>query len=867
MQPARNTRPEASLVVPLHELADLGPEIVGGKAHSLGVLAEAGFRVPNTVVLTTTALQIFLADAGLRPPSSSASDDELESFRQQITSSALPSSFRLLLEQARSSHLGRGALAIRSSGTSEDLRDASFAGQYETYLNVQGTEKLEDAVKACWASLWKPGIYEYARTKGVTLEPRMAVIVQDLVLADTAGVTFTVNPMTGREEECLVEAVFGLGEPLVSGRAPADRYVLGIESGEVIESEIANKTNRALPTDEGIELVPVPLEESETPALTHSDLSEMARFAGDVQEHYGQPMDIEWAYSKGELFALQARPITQISFSPDLGEWTTADLRDGGVSSTVCSPFMWSLYDYIFEYSMPVYFKGLRLTPAKRQATWARMFFGRPYWNLAEVKRAMENVPGYSEDTLHADLGVDVDEGYRGKRTPVTLRGLLRALPTLVALKKSYRERLAYNREFAAAFDERKRPFDVRPREIAALDDKTFTARYRSLIQDFYFDTETAYFLTVYNTSNSKLDFTPVLERVNALADNSLDAPTLLAGLVDLSHLKPIKDMNRLVADLISTGAGLDDEKVADFAWRWRHHGRRELDVRVPRWPEDLEFVRQMLESAMETYDADKTPEVLEKELYRRYENMRDEGLKAARFRPLLQSSFRKKLELVRQYAWWREEMRDYSTFVHALIRLWSLEAANRLVAASILDESDDLWHLHWPDVMSALEGEMDASDVRRRVRRGRRLVQSFRNFDNPNEIGTHFRRMHEKDSSSNGEELRGTPCSPGRVVGRARVVHSLEEGARLEKGDVLVTVFTDPAWTPLFPSLGGVVTETGGVLSHAAVISREYGIPAVLGVSRATNRIADGDPIVLDGRQGVVMVLEKQPIKSIDES
>ncbi len=828
----------------------------------MGVLLAAGFDVPDGFVVTVAAFETVLQAPALAARVAAVEtalvagelpdESTLAALREAILAVELPPALRQQLAEAYGA-LANPRVAVRSSGSREDLDDASFAGQYETYLNVRGEVALERALKQCWASLWQSRVLQYAsRHREGASGLRMAVVVQEMAAAEVAGVAFTVNPLTGRQEEMLVEAVFGLGESLVSGRANADRFVLAAANGDVMQQELAAKTLQVVPVEIGVEERQVEGEEATRVTLTGEELRKLAQVSADIQEHYGRPMDIEWSFAAGRLYILQARPITHLAFAAEIGQWTTADFRDGGVSSEVCSPFMWSLYELALQSSMPTYFKALKLIPQDHEATWARMFFGRPYWNLSEVKLGLERIPGYSEDSFHADLGVDVDREFEGKKTRTTVTGVLRALPTLFALKRNYRERLGQNQAFLTQFEERKAPFDISAADIAALDDEAFLRSYAELIEDLYRDTETSYFYTIYNTSNSKLDFKPCFEKVNALAGGSLDEPTLLTGLQNLSHLRPMKDLHAVVEAVHQRGGEIDDALVAEFAHRWRHHGRRELDIRVPRWDQDHDYVRDMLEAALEHHDAERDPAEVERRHVQAHSAALSTALAPLRWRPLLRRSFIAKLELVRRYAWWREEMRDCSSFLYYLVRQWTVDAARRLVAADMLASTDSIWALSFTEVLQALRGALSSSEVKARAACGERMMRSYRNFANPNEIGSHFRFAREQSPPTEGA-LRGTPCSPGRVTGRARIIGSLEEAHSLEPGDILVTRFTDPGWTPLFGRIRAVVTETGGVLSHAAVISREYGIPAVLAVSGATEAIVDGTTITVDGCQGIV--------------
>jgi phosphohistidine swiveling domain-containing protein len=853
------------LLLDLGAVAEAGRELVGGKAQSLGVLTAAGFSVPGGFVLTTCALDQFLAAPALtarvaevtRALANGAGEPDeamLAAVRADVLAAPLPATLADALHAAYTARFpGAAAVAVRSSGTREDLEGASFAGQYETFLNVRGAAELERAVKQCWASLWQPRVLAYARHRGGGADGlSMSVVVQELVAADVAGVLFTVNPLTGDESEALIEAVPGLGEALVSGKVNVDRYVVDVARGATLRREIGAKETKIVAAVQGTEEVALAGSETEAPTLDEAQLRALTELGAAIQEHYGRPMDIEWVYAGGRLSVVQARPITQLNFAPELGEWTTADFRDGGVSAGVCSPFMYSLYELAMSHSMPDYFKDLRLVPRDHDTAWIRMFFARPYWSMGEVKRALERIPGYREDSFHADLGIGADPEHPGKTTPTTVGGVVRALPTLFALLRSYKERLAINRAYVAGFAERKRPFDLTANELRGLDAATFEERIEQLITSFYLDTESTYFFTIYNTSNSKLDFSSAFAKVNQACGGGLGELDLVSGLTNLSHLRPMKDMHRVLTELRAAGRSVDDIVVRDFAQRWGHHGRKELDIRVPRWADDLGFVRDMLERALAAFDPASDPDAHERAQRARFETARAQVVRGLRWRPFLRRSFAKKLERMRTYAWWREEMRDYSSYLYHLVRAWTLESARRLVAAGVLAEVEDIWALPFQDALAAGRGTLSAAEVRARVRAGQRLLRSFRNFANPNEIRSHG-ASRTPASVASGNALRGTGCSPGRVTARARVVRTLEEAAAIEAGEVLVTLFTDPGWTPLFARIAAVVTETGGVLSHAAVISREYGIPAVLAVAGATRAIRDGDTVTIDGAAGTV--------------
>jgi pyruvate,water dikinase len=853
---------DESLVLGFGEIGEGQRALVGGKAYSLAALHAAGFRVPEGFALTTRALERVIEQPAVAAALAAvATGGDLGPVREQLLGAGLPAEVRGAVAAAFGQRFtDRDPLAVRSSGTKEDLEGASFAGQYETVLNVRGETALELAIKRCWASLYTARVAQYAaKQAGGASGLGMSVVIQRMVPAEVAGVLFTVNPMTGREREMIIEAAFGLGEALVSGRVNADRFVVDAVTGAVLERAVTEKALKIVPNADGTTReVSLAGEEARRPTLSDAQLAELAELGAAIAEHYGRPMDIEWAYAGETLHVLQARPITRLNFAADIGEWTTADFREGGVSSDVCSPFMWSLYELAFDHSMDKYFKAIHLVGASDRTKWTQMFFARPYWNLGGVKQALMSVPGFNERNFDTDLGIEPGYEGPGRTTAVTVGGVARALPVLFSLRRSYAEVLAHDRRYVAAFARRKEPYDLDEAALAALDRETFAKRYRSLITDFYFETETSYFTTIYNTSNCKLDFKVHFNRAKEAAGGTLDLLSLMSGLKDLSHLRPSKDLHDLCARLSREGRPLDDVAVREFATRWKQHGKKELDIRVPRWKDDLPFVRQMMEQALAAFDEKQDPTAQTERQHAAYLAERGRALAALRLRPWAGRAFKKWLELVRSYAWWREEMRDYSSYVYYLVRMWSVEAARRLCAAAHLGAPDDIWYLTYRDAIALVDGTLSAVEADRRVATGRRMVRSFRNFQNPNEIGNQYRVEPPAARPAGAGALRGTGCSPGRVEGTARVIKKLDEMERVGQGDILVTIFTDPGWTPLFARLSGVVTETGGVLTHAAVISREYGIPAVLAVPGATQRIGDGDRIAVDGTGGTVEILTR---------
>lgn len=856
----------------LGDIVDDDLHLVGRKTLGLAQLALAGFNVPDGTCVTTAAFApIHESLAGVEDPSHALAKMATLPFVEELTE-AVAAETRALL--------GDAPVAVRSSAVLEDLPAASFAGQYETFLNVSGRE-VAASVRKCWASIWSPRLVSYCAKNRIPQEKiRMAVLVQKMVPAEVSGVLFTLNPLSGVDTEMLLEASWGLGEGVVSGRVSPDRFVLDVSSRQVLSSEVGEKRTKFVPHPGGTREVEVDARDRRRPCLDAIQQGELLETGRRIQIHYGRPQDVEFAWSGGRLYVLQSRPITTYGFSPDFGEWTTADFRDGGVAASVCSPFMWSLYDFIWRRTLPDYLKGLKLLEGEiDRDQWGKVFFGRPYWNLGAVKRCLFNIPGFVERNFDTDLSIRVTYEGNGVTTPVTPWRVLKAVPTIIALNATYRRQLAFDLEFVERFERVEEGYDRLP--IRELSLSALVPHFRRLIEETYFETESNYFLTIFNQSNSKIDFKQSLDKVLA-AGHELSDLNLISGIPRLRTLMPLYDMwrlarkleaNTVMRDLLLSRATdeivkmMSSSEAGDPAWsdirdyirRYRYHSRSELDLTVPRWDEDVSFVVETLRDFLKEGNETEDPELMNQrrhELYLAERRKAEDAFPRSPVRRWLSFSRRQffsRLELVRKYTWWREEMRDRSARTYYLVRKYTMEIARRWVAEGVLEQEGDIFFLSFRQVFDVLDFRMTAPQARAAARGARDHNASFRNFENPNEIGSRWTIGSEQTTASSNGVLHGIGGSPGRALGPSKVIRSIAESRRLLKGDVLVTRFTDPGWTPVLNLVSAVITETGGLLSHAAIICREYGIPAVLNVSGATTILSDGQIVEVDGDRGTV--------------
>ena len=849
----------------------------GKKAESLIQLISHGFPVPSGAVITTNAFRTFAIDNGFNylvdeiVSSSSDTTDKIVELRNNIYEGILPERLREDIQQYYHNKQPETRFAVRSSGTKEDLADASFAGQYKTLLNVRTIDEVYKAIKECWVSAYSDNVMTYINDKQIgSTNLELAVIIQEMVTAEKSGILFTVNPVKGIDREMVIEACFGLGESIVGGSVNPDQYYYNWYEKIEVERIIGHKSKStvAKKDQQGTIEIDNSLEKQTLPVLDKKEVERIASLGLRIQEIFGFPIDIEWACENNNFYILQSRPITSISFTAIEGEWTTADFKDGGVSSSVCTPLMWSLYDFVFKSTMTEYLKKIKLLNKRKQVVWTKMFFCRPYWNLSEVKKALIELPGFIEKNFDTDLGIEITYNGDGASSKTTPKSILKGLKVYFSLKKSFKKQMEYCPGFKAKQIESLKSLEGFDPYSLNRDD--FFAFYKKFIKDDYFRSESSYFYLIYDNSNLQTLFKNAYKKLNTKAD----LLTLLSGLKDLSHLRPnyrLWDISRKikadeharafwshtsVPDVIEL-LGRDSKKhyldeLKAFIQEFKYHSTRELDLMVPRFGEAPTFV---IERCKELINLDQSfdPYSLNDKQHKNYLKERTLFLKTI---PWYKSRrLGRLLEQVRSFLWWREELRDLSSNFYFYVRKFTLILADHLCKNNVLEQADDIFFLPIDSILSFLEGDIDKITLQTIIKRNRSYYRSFSHFKNPDEIGQRFQQMPNiPDKQKEGNIFRGIACSPGIISGKARVIEDIFDAHRIEKGDILITNCTDPAWTPIFGIISGVATETGGLLSHAAVISREYGIPSVLAIKNLTQYIRDGDTITIYGSKGYLV-------------
>jgi rifampicin phosphotransferase len=882
------------LILPFTAIDRAMLPLTGGKAANLGELVRAGFPVPAGLCVTTAAYEMVAVDAGLEPtlaalaaaePGGMARLAELATeARSCLLGASVPDVLGRAIAEAYG-ELGEGTpVAVRSSATAEDLPGASFAGQQDTYLNVVGAESVLDAVRRCWASLWTDRAVSYRATNGI--DPRgvrLAVVVQRMVEASVAGVLFTANPVTGKRRQAVIDASPGLGEAVVSGMVNPDHFVANTATGEIVERRLGDKRVAIVAgSGGGTERVELAADEHGA-SLSDDQILALAKLGERVEEHYGTPQDTEWAIDgDGALWLLQARPITTLFPLPGGAPTNDEDLR---------VYFSFNVAQGVYRPLTPMGIQAFRLITSA-VATFAGHPPGNPYRGAAFFTESAGRMFVDITSVLRSERGRRLFSGamrHMEARTVPIVRHLVNdprlaivpanpwpVLRTLMlvfargrfplrvaeALARPERARAraarvvarfrtagemspeagAAGRLIAAERLLRDGPPEILPNVppvfVAGLAANALSGK---LLGDLATDDER-------RVAMRALPHNPTTEMDLALwaLAKEASADSASARIVGQTPPERLAEEYRDGSLPPTLQGGL-----TDFLRHYGHRGVAEIDLGLPRWSEDPTYIMGVLANYLRLDDPRSAPDVQFGRAAREAEEMVAELTRRATNRGRLRGVLvRFLLGRARELSGLREMPKFCIVLLLARVRdlLWPVGEV--LARAGRLENAGDIFFITVPEAWAALAGEdLRASVSERRAvyeqETGRRHVPRLLLSDGTEPTaGPH--------DAADGV-LRGTPASGGTVTQKARVI--LEPaGASLEPGEILVAPSTDPGWTPLFLTAGGLVMEMGGPMSHGAIVAREYGIPAVVGVPDATERIETGQRITIDGSAGEVV-------------
>lgn len=887
--------------------------LAGGKGANLSALLRSGFPVPPGFVVSTLAYQAFLNEQqlggaieelleGLEPDDPEPLESASRQIRARFTEGEISAHLAAEILQAYAV-LGMGAVAVRSSATAEDLPGFSFAGQQDTFLNVSGGDAVLAAVRDCWSSLWTARAIGYRVRNAIPLKDlRMAVVVQRMAESISSGVLFTGNPLSGLRHEVHIDATFGLGEALVAGKVEPDHYVVDNRTWQVISRKIGSKAY-TLHSDGAGGTRSETHDRSAAQALHDEAIIALARMGAGIQERFGYPQDIEWAWTGEHLVILQARPVTTLFPTPENLPANPPHLLVSFAAiqgiMTPLTPAGQSMLKTLFaaggalfgkrytEDSQPIQFSaGERL--------WVDI---TPVVTSAVGRRILPVILRKIEPTIwQAVAQVWEESSFLPRRGGSWLGAFFAQRRFLVPFARNLIRNLrhpAKRREEIIALSEGKiESAWLRFERVGGSPQDQIVGRIRvvqQVIQDFIGQG----FIPLASAVGAGI---AAWTRIRALRPKSVGAQEWEELALALSRAVPHNPTTEMDFQLWRTAQRLkvdpvsrrlieerspDDlgrlflqgelpplllEQVQRFLQVYGGRGLAEIDFGRQRWAEDPRHIFSVLAGYMANEDPEQAPDLvytrgsrLAAEAAQRMESLAREGrlgkMKAARMRFLIDRS--------RHFLGMREYPKFTVVRLLALIRSALRAPARALVGQGILEQAEDIFFLKLNEMPRFARETVLESEVARWKavinERKQRYQREMNRKQLPRLILSDGRAIYGGLESSEPGSLQGDPVSPGTARGRVRVVLD-PRNANVQPGEILVCPGTDPSWTLLFLNAAGLVMETGGMMTHGAVVAREYGIPALVGVDQATTRLPTGTLVELDGSSGSLRILENAP-------
>jgi rifampicin phosphotransferase len=848
-------------VLDLQEVDETQVAVVGGKGAQLGGLSRIdGVRVPAGFCVTTDAFRRIMAEtpaiddqldrlSRLNPENREAIRTLSAEIRATIEAIAVPSDLAAVITQALARLGEEAAYAVRSSATAEDLPTASFAGQQDTYLNVVGPAAILQHVSRCWASLFTERAVIYRLRNGIDHRTvQMAVVVQQMVFPDAAGILFTADPVTGDRKVATVDASFGLGEALVSGLVNPD--VFKVRDGQVVAKTIAAKqrATHASPAG-GTQVQPIDPQRQEQPALTDPQVVRLAQLGRRIEAHFGRPQDIEWCLVDDGFQIVQSRPITTLFPIPETGDTENHVYVSVGHGQMMTDPMK------------PLGISVWQLTAmAPMQTAGGRLFVDVTRALASPTSRAgLLEVMGRGDPLIRDALETVLDRGDfvptlpdtapggrppRGATTPIETDPAIvtelieRSQASIAALRRDIRTKSgpALFDFLLEAFQEHKRvlsnPLSVQA--IMAGMDATWWLN--DHVQEWLGEKNAADTLTLSAPHNITSEMGLALLDV---ADAIRPHPEVVTFLQDVDDEGFLDELPKL--------AGGTEARDAIEAYLDKYGMRcaGEIDITRPRWSERPTTLVPLILDNVKLFEAGAAERRFEKG---RQEAQEKEREVLARLRALPDGEAKadetkRMIDRVRTFIGYREYPK------YDIVSRYFIYKQAMLANADVFPEKEDIFYLRFEELGDVVDEQL--------IRRRKEAFRSYGALTPPRVLtsdGEAVTGAYRRDDVPAGA-LIGMPVSAGTVEGRARVILDMAE-ADLEAGDILVTTYTDPSWSPLFVAIAGLVTEVGGVMTHGAVIAREYGLPAVVGVLDATRLIADGQRIRVHGTDGYVEIL-----------
>ena len=838
--------------------------IVGQKGANLGEILSIGVEVPDGFCITTEAYRTFvkatrlderISDIVLKTKSKDIGQvkENTAQIRKQFSLEKIPFEifqeiehvYQQLCERQNFNNI---SVSVRSSATMEDLSDASFAGQYDTYLNISGLDEIIEKIKMCWASFWTEKSFIYMSDRDLNhLEGFMSVIIQQMVFPEVSGILFTANPVSGNPFEIVIDSSWGLGEAIASGTVTPDRFVVDEETLTLKNKQIAEKkvlfTNIGY-KEGGIVEMDVPFDKRNIPSLVDSKVIELSKLGIFIRQHYKKPQDIEWTFKDGEFCILQTRPITKLpDFFPVSWEKEEDKKKSWSLAYGIIpfSPFGRSL-DFLKK---DIYCKAVTKVIRRQFTLHHRIINGYIY-----INKEFSNQPTIVRWPLQ--LWSTLHQYYTGRR--IYLRWHRSIVPDFVGKGE----------EIVGSLDNKK-SLDNLVDSIIQIVKLNVNFQKESVPYDGFCDffpgllVKSCKVLVPYHQiectklfqglKNKSLEKDRIIyELANAIERDSALFEIFTQNTVDciISQLKKREEWKKLLIHI-------NNLLKKEYAYLWTRSNPKD-----PGWEEDQAIIMGILKGYINCSDNHDIEFKFNKKRNERVELTQEIQDKLSstfvdQIFPVRKIIFSDILRLAQKYYPLKEDQNHYLYLGTWFIRESLLFLGRRMVMLGSLNDAEDIFLFSFDEVKKIpVMIKEDPCYILNLALEKKKEFEKQKKLKPPY-ILNYSNEECEKKYTGNKDCISGLAGSKGIVTGTARLIFSPDQFEKLKKGEILVCPTTRPFWTPLFGLAGGLVTDYGGVLSHGANIAREYERPAVIGTKIATKIIKDGDRIMVDGTNGKV--------------
>ncbi|UMZ72795.1 PEP/pyruvate-binding domain-containing protein [Natranaerofaba carboxydovora] len=864
----------------------------GGKGTNLGEMITAGLPIPEGFVVLTNAYRRFvegnnLAEKikGLLSDIEDLDNQEEDSFSQiERISQKIKRLFEAgkipddIIEDINYMYevLGEASVAVRSSATAEDLPGTSFAGQYNTYLNIRGREQLHKSVKDCWASLWNARALSYRVKQNIKNEGLAhGVVVQKLIDAEKSGILFTANPVNGRRDQMLLNSSWGLGEAIVGGEVTPDQWVMDKKNKKILEEKIAKKEIMTIRNDKGIEFVEVTRKDQESRTLDSNEVMELLELGDKVEKYFSSPQDIEWAYRDGKFYLVQSRPITSLYPLPqpeDYDKGLRIYMNFNLYSQAMPEPFT-PVGEAMFKEMFVGVSKLVNKDYKRKPVNWVKSAGGRVFLDVTEpfkyerIQERLKNNPADKDPvtirTLIELIDKNKDELLKNKKSAMKIltgiitkmnpwvikfciTSLYKVMYGVISPQKAVSKSYQYGENFVSSIENKKKELKTIEEKINYIANESPKELFIGLFEVvFYVSASSTYLDRAEKIMKKHLEDTSELDKVEKSVPNSV---TTEMGMELLGIVKKLAEKKEEPT--------LDHPEVKNFLNKYGHRSSLEVDLGIPRWYEEPQYVLNLIESYIENKNYDEGLDKFQqgkKEAEEAIVNITNKIKEKGANRDA--KKVEKLLRNFREMFGIRELPKFYLTKSFGILREMLMDIGEELKREGRLEDKKDIFYLRFDEITSD-------RDLREIVDKNKEKYQRDLQMNAPLIMTSTGESIYSGLSTEKGEEgtnyYIGLAVSPGIYEGRVKVLNRPEEGKKLKKGEILVTKGTNPAWTPLFLKIGGLVMETGGPISHGSVVAREYGVPAVAGVREATTKLQDGQLVRINGETGSVEVIEE---------